>query len=1046
MIWHALIAHAPGEEKLAEKLARPLQDAGYEVSYRGTVLVGESFAEEAGKALNAPGPVIVCATIKALGTGWAHRLVHAAQAKGDEKRIFAVRMEEGAYLGQVAAGLAVAEYWRDPVRGIQDLLMALRKHFPLEPAGSPVINTEIPLMFLDRLTGVSRFDREALSRFRSELRANLGGRLSPDLSDMEFLQRSSLMREGFLTLTGVLLFGETPTDLLPSAFSRCVDYAGPTKAADRQPMEIRGTVVDQITGLYRQITSHIPSRERVRLGSPQAEIIYQYPMKTIREIIANALVHRDYEDSHRSNHVRLFSDRIEILSPGDWIGGRLPADGEARGLGELISESVKRNLRLATVVSWIRLVEGEGSGLPTAIEECREISAPEPRVSFQDGFIKVTIFPRNDWRGTDVPIASQALTFLHQLPSPPADFVGRAKELADLQKGLTHNDAAGVLIQGIGGIGKTSLALKLAHNLMPSYPDGQIFLDLKGASREPLLPSSIMAHVIRSFHPQARIPAAEPELTALYRSILHERRVLLVLDNAGDAEQIAVLLPPPESSLLVTSRIRFSLPGFFSLTLEPLSAEEARELLVRLVPRIGAAADEIGVLCGYLPLAIRLAGAFLADRPDLSPEDYIGLLKEGYLQGLPEGQGAVEASIRFSYEMLTSEQRELWLTLSVFPSSFDRAAASAVLDLDDGATGRHLGVFLRIGMLAWENGRYRSHLLLRAFAESVLEPSAGAAARKRHARYYLQILGKTSSLYEQGGDSVRQGLALFDQEWENFQAGYSWAAAHSSEDEEIARMCSAYPHAGAYCLDLRLSPHERIQWFESALTAARHLGDRTAAAIHLGNLGNAFMNQGQYDKAILLYQEWLETTQATGDRRGTGQALGNLGNAYHSLGGFPRAIELFEECLRIARELGDRRGEGMALGNLASAFKSLGDLGRATDLYEQRLTIAREIGDLRGEAIALGNLGNTIGAQGNLHRAAEYFEECLKIARGLGDRRSEGIALCSLGDANAALGYAERALELYHQAQPILQDVDDWSGDAEIVGLLGKVQHSSEPL
>lgn len=264
MIWKAVIAHAPGEEKLAEKVVRPLEEAGYEVSYRGTVLVGESFTEEANKALSAGGPVILCATIKALGTRWAHRLVNAAQAGGGKKRIFAVRMEEDAYLEQVAADMSVAEYWRNPEYGIQELLKALRKHFPLEPDNSPAHGSDSPPAFLDRLTNISRFNSQSLSNFRAELRAGIVVDLPLSLEMLDFLQRASLMRNGALTLTGVLLFGYTPTDALPSAFGRFVIYAGATKTADRESFDIRGTVIDQIAGLYKQISSRIRTRESAR--------------------------------------------------------------------------------------------------------------------------------------------------------------------------------------------------------------------------------------------------------------------------------------------------------------------------------------------------------------------------------------------------------------------------------------------------------------------------------------------------------------------------------------------------------------------------------------------------------------------------------------------------------------------------------------------------------------------------------------------------------------------------------------------------------------
>lgn len=267
------------------------------------------------------------------------------------------------------------------------------------------------------------------------------------------------------------------------------------------------------------------------------------------------------------------------------------------------------------------------------------------------------------------------------------------------------------------------------------------------------------------------------------------------------------------------------------------------------------------------------------------------------------------------------------------------------------------------------------------FAESRLKAPELEAARRRHALHYLEVLWATSKLYRQGGEALGQGLAFFDREWGNIQAGHSWAVAHSAEDEEAARLCSDYPHAGAYFLDLRRHPLERIAWIETALEAARRLKDSSAEAVHLGNLGNAYIGLGEIRRATMLYEAWLETTRRIGDRRGEGQALGNLGKAYLDLGKTDQAIKFFEEWLHIAQEIGDQRGIGIALGNLGNAYALLGDLQRAVDFYEKRLSIARSIGDKRGEGVSLVNLGAVYRDQGSLQRAVELYEKSLAIAR-----------------------------------------------------------------
>jgi tetratricopeptide (TPR) repeat protein len=1037
---HVVIAHAPGDEALAEALAKPLEAAGYRVSHRGTVLVGESFSEEASKALSDGGPVVLCATVRAIGTGWAHRLVHAAQVQGSRKRIFPVRMEQDAYLDQIAADMAVAEYWRDASGGIHSLLQALGKHYPLELEGAPPPAPESSRLFLDRITSLSTFDAEALELFRADLRDGVNRDFSADLHPQEFLRRAGLMRGSHLTNTGVLLFGRDPAAVVPWAVSRCVSYQGVSKTADRESVEIRGTVPEQIAALHRAIASRVRTRERIRPDSPKAEVTYEYPMKTVREIIANALVHRDYEDQRRFVHVRLFTDQIEILSPGAWIGRDLPGNGNPVSLRDLVSESIKRNLTLANIISWARLVEGEGSGLPTAIEECLEISAPVPTVSKADGYVKVTILPRSDWGEPD--LSRQTPASLHQLPPPPAGFTGRNEELRELRDKLTSGETNVVALQGLAGVGKTTLALKLAEELAPSFPDGQIFFNLRGLSSNPLPPSEAMAHVVRSFHPEAKLPSSDVELEALYRSVLHGRRTLLVFDDAGNAEQVESLRPPPGNVVLVTSRNQSSLMGTASEVLSVLPRMASREILLKLAPRIGDAAEEIARLCGDLPLALNLAGSTLAGRPDLSVQEYIHRLSnlvQGETFFKTPIKTSIETSIRLSEDLLKPELRSLWHRLSVFPAGFDRKAASAVWDLDSASADETLGELLKASLIYGEEGRYHLHNLLRSFTSSRLERIERDTAEHRHAKYYLEVLRTTSELYKQGGDALLQGLALFDREWDNIQAGHSWAVAHADQDEEAARWCSEYPQAGAYCLDLRRHPRERIDWLESALKAALRLGDRSAEALLSGSLGNAYMNLGEIRQATDLYERWSRIARETGDPFGEGQALGNLGSAYLNLGDPLRAVELFERWLETTHKVGDLQGEGIALGNLASAYVTLGDLDRAVKLYDRRLEIARKTGDLRGEGVTLGNLANAYAAAGNLESAGAFHRRSLALAREIGDLRGQGIALGNLGSVYRALEEAEQAIELLQQALEILELVGDRQGETAISWELGRV-------
>ena len=262
----------------------------------------------------------------------------------------------------------------------------------------------------------------------------------------------------------------------------------------------------------------------------------------------------------------------------------------------------------------------------------------------------------------------------HQLPAPKPDFTGRRAELDELKQHLRQNGQRAVAIagaQGMGGVGKTELAVKLADELKEAYPDAQIFLDLRGVGERPVTSEQALEHAIRSLDPAmvGRLPEAIGELQSLYRSLLDGKRALLVWDNARDAVQVEPLIPPAGSAMIVTSRLHFTLPGLFARNLEALPEDDARRLLQRIARRLtDKQAGALAKLCGRLPLALRLVGSALAERPNIKPEKYAAQLAD-------EGKrlALVDASLSLSFALLDETQRTLWPRLAVFPGALGEA-------------------------------------------------------------------------------------------------------------------------------------------------------------------------------------------------------------------------------------------------------------------------------------------------------------------------------------------------------------------------------------
>lgn len=628
-------------------------------------------------------------------------------------------------------------------------------------------------------------------------------------------------------------------------------------------------------------------------------------------------------------------------------------------------------------------------------------------------------------------------TLLNQLPPSLVEFAGRSFELAELMAARANSENRVLSIQGLGGVGKTTLALKLAHQMTPHYPDAQLFLDLKGASPQPLSVADIRSHVIRAYMPAARLPENEAELGSLYNSVLKGKRALLLFDNAANTQQVASLIPPAGCLLIVTSRQHLSLSGMFASRLDTLPSAEAQELLRRLLPRIGDKAGRLAELCGYLPLTMRLAASALTQNPDLGMEEYSKRLIRWQTQ---EGaRRAVDAVLRVSYEMLVPGLRKLWRTLAVFPGAFDVNAAAAIWKIHPERAANALERLMAYSLVDRNQatGRYRLHDLMILFAESSLNGQERAIARHHHAAHYQSLLHEADALYEQGGEFLKQGLDLVDLEWQNIQAAQTWAATKFESNRMACDLCNSFPDAGKYVLSLRQHPRERIRWSEAALAASKQMQRRKSVGKHLIALGDSYADLSELHHSIDCYQQALEIARETKNRRSEADALVGMGTAYYLGGDLAKAREYHEFALGIAHELDDHRAEANALGALGLTLYTAGDARQATDLLERQLHLARELGDRRNESNALGGLGLTHYALGDARMAIDLLNEQFRITREIGDRRGEAGALANLGYAWSNLKEHERAISDLEQSLTVAREIGDRRSEAKALGGLG---------
>jgi tetratricopeptide (TPR) repeat protein len=324
---------------------------------------------------------------------------------------------------------------------------------------------------------------------------------------------------------------------------------------------------------------------------------------------------------------------------------------------------------------------------------------------------------------------------------------------------------------------------------------------------------------------------------------------------------------------------------------------------------------------------------------------------------------------------------------------------------------------------------------MRLFAQRELRIEEKEEAGRAHAAYYVEVIKEAGREYRKGGDGLISGLALFDRERENIEAGFEWSAGRV----EAASICSDYAKYASQILQLRKSPKARIGWFTRALEAAKEAKDGEAQLVHLIGLAGAYRKVGEKDKAFNIYTAAREIAAASGSLQLKAEILSSLGLDHRDRNEIPQALECFNEQLAISRELSNRRGESLALINLANVHLMTFEISEAIKNCEEAISISQELGDLQTEALALGNLGRAFYLTGTQGRAMELYRRQLEICLKLGDRLGQaaayfniGLALQQKGDLQHAIVQAQAALEIYSDLEsPNAKTVSDWLEEVE---------------
>lgn len=593
------------------------------------------------------------------------------------------------------------------------------------------------------------------------------------------------------------------------------------------------------------------------------------------------------------------------------------------------------------------------------------------------------------------------------LPRDVSQFTGRSAELRYL---LAEPDGV-TAIDGMAGIGKTALAVRLAHELAPEYPDGQLFLDLHAYTpgSTPLTPAAALDKLLRAIGVSA-IPEDVDERAALWRTRSSGRRMLIVLDNAADTAQVRPLLPGTSACfVLITSRQRLAgLDDARVLSLDVLSPRDAAALFGRIIGEDRRAAEpgaveEVLRLCGFLPLAIRLAAARLRHRPRWMVAHLAGRLRDQRrLAELQAEDRSVATAFSLSYEHLDSAHQRMFRLLGLIPGpDFDVHPAAALGDMSLPEADRLLEGLLDVHLLQQPGpGRYRMHDLLRAYAAQL---ASDESATVRLHDYYLHAAA---------------------------------VAMDVIAPQERHRRASITPSTTP--LPVLDSYEEATEWLESERTNLLAVPDGRFTGLLSAIIWRFLYIRGHHDEALTLHTRAVAAARAAGERVLEGQALCNLGMCLERLGRFPEAIEHHEQALAIFREKGARQLEGHALISIGVAHSWLRRQDTAMAFYCQAAEIGRETRTGLLEVFALDNLGIELAELGDHEAAIQYYQRALDIARDEEPPYLQGHALDNLGQLFARLGRFEQARAHLMQALEIAQRSANRTFEIEVLNSLGE--------
>ena len=622
--------------------------------------------------------------------------------------------------------------------------------------------------------------------------------------------------------------------------------------------------------------------------------------------------------------------------------------------------------------------------------------------------------------------------FFYFSPFTLKKLIGRDSDINEIVQ--IKNQSRFLIIgdQQYKGIGKTAFSLHVARKFASQYPNGQVYIDLKPYGRKPLSIPEAITRVIWHFKIQCKIENSEEKLREVYLKTLSGKKIIFLLDGVTEPLEVLKLSLPKSCLMIVISQERINLPGFYRKSIKVLDRQSAQSLLSLHAPGINGKAKEIAELCEFNPMTLCVTSGLLATSESISEE----ILFEK-MQQWAEGS-LLMSLIDCSYQDMDEETAKVFRRMMVFPNTFDNEAQGFICQ---DKNNEHLTALVnrQLVMLNEDSECYQLHPVIQGFLRGKLTDFERSEAEKRHSTHFMvKLQGLQNALSEKNLSSTCSSVNAFDSDWENYQAAQKWAQDKLGTDDESNQLCASFSENGSQFLKWRLPPKTCLEWFDSGLSAAKHMKDNHAELRNMMNLSESTLDSKNYSRAKDLHEDSLDMALEIGDDSNAILLLDKLAFFQTVLNNNNGTIQYHEQALKIFKKNEDVEGQINILMKIAATHGKMDVTSDLIGTLKQALDLAEENGTVLEQRNVLSALGKAYFQSRDYRQSKEHHEKALvidrKVRNGYGeacDLWEISLSLEKQGSLGEAIKKGESALNIFKvnkkkEAKLVQEKVKSW--------------------